>query len=117
MRAETAEPHSVGGASDQPATNDRLARVRAARRSFIAKQHPDRGGDPGRFIIGLSQFDRDIDRAAGSPGSGGAPATSGAGCGQGTVAVYRRGVARQLVYPLITPVRRRWRRRRHPRVH
>lgn len=113
------EPGSAGGASDQPAANDWLDRVRAARRSFIADQHPDRGGDPDRFIVGLRQFDRELDSAlAAAAGWAGVPAMSpGAEWEPGTVAVYRRGVARRLVHPLITPVRRRWRRRRHPRVH
>ena len=31
--------------------------LRRARRTFIRTHHPDRGGDPERFVAGLAQFD------------------------------------------------------------
>jgi len=69
---------------------DRQARL--ARREFVRRHHPDRGGDPDVFQAGLKTF-------AANPGPGG-----------GVTAVRRQGPLREVVLGLV----RRWRRRHAP---
>lgn len=47
--------------------------LRRARRVFVARAHPDRGGDPVRFQAGLAHFDALLGQPAGSS----RPATPG----------------------------------------
>jgi len=46
-----------------------MDRVERRRREFIRVNHPDRGGDPDVFIVGMRSFDA----AAGSPDMGPLP--------------------------------------------
>ena len=40
---------------------------RAAYRAFVRENHPDRGGDPDRFVTGLARFRADAARAGSVP--------------------------------------------------
>jgi len=71
---------------------DRQARL--ARREFVRRHHPDRGGDPDVFQAGLETF----------------AANPGPGPGVGVTAVRRQGPLREVVLGLV----RRWRRRHAP---
>ena len=68
---------------------DRQARL--ARREFVRRHHPDRGGDPDVFQAGLTAF-------------------ANPGPGAGVTAVRRQGPLREVVLGLV----RRWRRRHAP---
>ncbi len=70
---------------------DRQARL--ARREFVRRHHPDRGGDPDVFQAGLKAF------ANPNPNPNPGP-------GVGVTAVRRQGALREVVLGLV----RRWRR-------
>ena len=44
--------------NDQPTVHDADKERRRQRRDYIRAHHPDRGGDPGQFVIGLAALDR-----------------------------------------------------------
>lgn len=53
--------------NDQPTLHDADKERRRQRRDYIRAHHPDRGGDPEQFVIGLAALDRsdlpaDVDR-------------------------------------------------------
>ena len=48
----------AGRAGERRAVSEQF---RAARRTYIRQNHPDRGGDPAAFIEGLQRLDRGLD--------------------------------------------------------
>ena len=88
------------------------AEARRRLRQWVRENHPDRGGDPDAFAAGLARHRRAVERAT----TGRAPAAATGSPAAGLSFHRRPRGVRGLLHTAGAALRRRRRRRTHPRV-